>query len=82
MEMDHFARTLGQNGTPCAILAPNGEFHCINLVQAVLWLIRLTNLRLPSGHLNVILLTNAVIMKFVCDSLVIFDFSKTSLCLC
>ena len=26
--------------------APNGMFHCINVVQAVLWLIRMTNLRL------------------------------------
>ena len=46
MELDHFAPTLGQNGTPCAILPPNGMFHCINVVQAVLWLTRLTYLRL------------------------------------
>ena len=26
--------------------APSGIFHCINVVQSVLWLIRLTNLRL------------------------------------
>ena len=26
--------------------APNGMFHCFNVVQAVLWLIRLTNMRL------------------------------------
>ena len=26
--------------------APNGMFYCINFVQAVLWLIKLTNLRL------------------------------------
>ena len=36
----------GQNGTPCAILPRNGMFHCINIVQAVLWILRLTNSRL------------------------------------
>ena len=54
MELDHFAPTLGQNGTPCAICPPppppppppNGMFHFINVVQAVLWLTRLTYLRL------------------------------------
>ena len=39
MELDRFAPTLGR-------FAPNGMFHCINVVQAVLWLIRLTNFRL------------------------------------
>ena len=46
MESDRFAPTLVQNGTPCAVLPPNGMFHCINFVQAVLRLIRLTHLRL------------------------------------
>ena len=46
MELERFAPTLGQNGTPCAILPPIGMFYCINVVQAVLWLIRLTNFRL------------------------------------
>ena len=46
MEVDHFAPTLGQKGTPCAILPPNGMFHRINVVEAVLWLIRLTNVQL------------------------------------
>ena len=34
--------------------APHGMFHCINVVQAVLWLIRLTNFRLAQiiTHVN------------------------------
>ena len=31
MEVEHFALTREQNGTPCAILPPNGMFHCINV---------------------------------------------------
>ena len=46
MELDRFAPTLGQNGASCATFAPNGMFHCINAVHAVLWLIRLTKFRL------------------------------------
>ena len=46
MKLDHFAPTPGQNGTPCAIFAPNILLHCINVVQAVSWLIWLTDLRL------------------------------------
>ena len=34
--------------------APNGMFHCIKVVQAILWLIRLTNFRLAQiiAHVN------------------------------
>ena len=45
MALDHFTPTLGQNGTPVFHFAPNGMFHRINVVQAVMLLIRLTNLR-------------------------------------
>ena len=45
MELDRFAPTLAKRHALCHF-APNGMFHCINDVQAVMWLIRLTNLRL------------------------------------
>ena len=34
--------------------APNGMFHCINVLQTIFWLIRLTNLRLAQivAHMN------------------------------
>ena len=43
MEFDQIALTLRQNSTPCAALPPNGMFHFINVLQAVLWLTSLTN---------------------------------------
>ena len=47
MELDRFAPTLGQNGTTCAILPLMICFIVsLNVVQAVLWLIRLTKFQL------------------------------------
>ena len=68
MELDRFAPTLGQNGTPCAILPPNGMFDmqrfCYLICQST-WCQNASKLIYQKGEISFLWDTkNVVYCKF------------------